>query len=366
MSASSTAAEASTASEALAAAAALKQAEALLESRRLAHAVLALNHAEFLGAAPDQCSAGRWLAAMLHGDWSAAWRECDAIRARGGSDPDRFWQGEDFRGKRVVLRCLHGFGDAVQFLSYAPLLCTMASKLIVEVAPAMLEIAQYFDGVDEVITWGEQAPAIAPEWDVQMEINELPYVFRTRIDDLPVATNYLHLPASTLREVTPQPNSPNGFRIGLVWACGEWNPGRSIPIDMLRPLTRIPGCEFWNLQGGPPRKQWSRLGSHTHLHEAYSSCDTILKLAGLIAQLDLVITPDTLAAHLAGALGTRAWVMLQHASDWRWMHDREDSPWYPSVRLFRQPSPGDWPSLVRELQSSLILLSRSRQLRLVA
>jgi len=138
MSASSTAAEASTASEALAAAAALKQAEALLESRRLAHAVLALNHAEFLGAAPDQCSAGRWLAAMLHGDWSAAWRECDAIRARGGSDPDRFWQGEDFRGKRVVLRCLHGFGDAVQFLSYAPLLCTMASKLIVEVAPAIV------------------------------------------------------------------------------------------------------------------------------------------------------------------------------------------------------------------------------------
>jgi hypothetical protein len=99
------------------------------------------------------------------------------------------------------------------------------------------------------------------------------------------------------------------------------------------------GCEFWNLQGGPPREQWSQLGSSSALHDAYSSSDTILRLAGLITQLDLVITPDTLAAHLAGATNTPAWVMLEHASDWRWMHARADCPWYPSLRLFRHPPP---------------------------
>jgi hypothetical protein len=345
---------------------ALLYAERLLDKRWLAHAVHALNYAELRGAHPDQCSSGRWLAAMLSGDFSAAWKECDAIRARGAPDPNRFWQGEDIRGKRVILRCLHGFGDAVQFLRYAPKLRALASKLIVEVPPAMLEIARCFDGVDDVITWGEQAPPVAPQWDVQVEIIELPYLFRTRAEDLPIATNYLHLPPCVVRDVAPRPNSSDPLRIGVVWACGEWNPQRSVPVELLRPLVHTSGCEFWNLQGGPARQQWHQLGSSCTLHDVYSSCDTILKLAALIAQLDLVITPDTLAAHLAGALNTPACVMLEHASDWRWMHARTDCPWYPSVDLIRQPAAGDWQGVIRHLQSSLVALARSREERLVA
>jgi len=168
----------------------LQRAELLLESRNLAHAVAAFDHAELLGASADRCSAGRWLAAMLRGDFPAAWSESDAIRQRGAPDPNRFWQGEDICGKRVMLRCLHGFGDAVQFLRYAPQLRLLASKLTVQLPPAMLEIAPYFEGVREVITWGQD-----PKWDVQMEIIELPYVFRTRLEDLPIATNLPELPA---------------------------------------------------------------------------------------------------------------------------------------------------------------------------
>ena len=137
----------------------LDKAESLLQSRRLVHAIATLNHAELLGASLDRCSSGRWLAAMLRGDFSAAWRESDAIRARGAHDPNRFWQGEEFRGKRVIVRCLHGFGDTVQFLRYVPLLRSLTSGLIVEVPPAMLEIAPCFEGVDEVVTWGERAPS---------------------------------------------------------------------------------------------------------------------------------------------------------------------------------------------------------------
>ncbi|HKO17371.1 MAG TPA: hypothetical protein VJU82_00640, partial [Acidobacteriaceae bacterium] len=148
---------------------ALRYAEWLLECRKLAHAVPALNCAELRGASPDRCSAGRWLAAMLRGDFPAAWVESDAIRSRGAPDLNRFWQGEDIRGKRVIVRCLHGFGDAVQFLRFAPMLRALVSKLIVEVPPAMSEIARCFQGVDSVITWGEQAPAVPPQWDVQVE-----------------------------------------------------------------------------------------------------------------------------------------------------------------------------------------------------
>lgn len=346
---------------------ALAYAESLLERRKLAHAVPALHFAEMRGASPDQCSSGRWLAAMLRGDFPAAWRECDAIRKRGAADPNRFWRGEAIRGKRVILRCLHGFGDAVQFLRYAPTLRTLASRLIVEVPPAMLEIAPHFDAVADVITWGEKAPRVAPEWDVQIEIVELPYVFRTRAEDLPLATNYLHIPENVLREVAPQPISPDSLRVGLVWASGEWNPTRSVPFELLSTLTDIPGCEFWNLQGGPPRDQWHQLEAGAVLHDAYSSSDTILKLAGLIAQLDLVITPDTLAAHLAGALSTPAWVLLEHASDWRWMHGCEHSPWYPSLRLFRQPVSGDWRGAMDEVRAALASFARrSLHQRLVA
>ena len=122
---------------------------------------------------------GRWTAHMLTGNFAAAWRESDTIRAGGAPDPHRFWAGENLRGRRVMLRCLHGYGDAVQFLRYAPRLQRTASRLTVEVPPAMMEIARYFCGVDDVITWGVDAPARAPSWDVQVEVMELPYLFRT-------------------------------------------------------------------------------------------------------------------------------------------------------------------------------------------
>ena len=121
------------------------------------------------------------MAHMLAGNFAAAWRESDAIRQRGAPDPHRYWTGDDLRGQRVILRCLHGYGDAVQFLRYVPRLRALASHLVVEVPPAMMEIASCFDGVDDVITWGAGAPAVPPEWNAQVEVMELPYLFRTEL-----------------------------------------------------------------------------------------------------------------------------------------------------------------------------------------
>jgi hypothetical protein len=275
---------------------------------------------------------------MLAGNFAAAWRESDAIRRRGAPDPNRFWAGEGLSGKRVILRCLHGYGDAVQFLRYVPRISALASHLIVEVPPAMVELARFFRGVDEVITWGDGAPATHARWDVQVEVTELPYLFRTEAHELPLAVDYLHLPFRTEIDRSPAP------AVGVVWGAGEWNRGRSIPYPLLQPLTELSECEFWNLQGGHSRRLWN----------GKLCCgDGILALASAIAQLDLVITVDTLAAHLAGAMGKPAWVFLQYAADWRWMTGRSDCLWYPSLSLFRQPRSGDWGSLISTVRQEL-------------
>lgn len=326
--------------------------EELLSERRLSLALDLLQRAEKVGANADRCAAGRWMVHMLRGDFELAWRESDSIRGRGLPDPQRFWQGESLRGKCVILRCLHGFGDTVQFLRYAPQLREITSRLIVEVPPGLLALAFCFEGVEEVITWGENKSTSIPGWDVQIESIELPYVFRTRLDDLPLATRYLKLPKKS-RYYGPAPGSLkcSDPHVGLVWTAGAWNPNRSVPFDIMKSLLEIDSCKFWNLQGGP--ETVDILPANAMIHEDDGRHNNIKALAARISQLDLVITVDTLAAHLAGALGVPAWLLLPHQADWRWLDQRDDSPWYPSLRLFRQPDAGDWKGVIHSAKVAL-------------
>ena len=167
-----------------------------------------------------------------------------------------------------------------------------------------------------------------------------------------IATRYLRLPLDVERQAATAMASPCGPRAGLVWAAGEWNPGRSVPLPLLQPLLESPGCEFWSLQGGSAARQLPH-----NLRDANICGEGILALAAAISQLDLVITVDTLAAHLAGALGKPVWLLLAQNADWRWMTGRSDSPWYPSMRLFRQTSPGNWESPLGSIRSELTKLA---------
>ncbi len=321
----------------------LDRAEALLTERRLSDAGNAFDRAEALGAHADRCDAGRWMTAMLNGDFEAAWCRSDALRARNAPDPHRLWMGEDIRGAQVIVRCLHGLGDTVQMLQYASNLKARAASVVFEVPPRLLDLASCFRGVTEAITWGELAPAHAPPWDVQIEVMELPYLFRTKRKDLPLATRYLNLPEESVSLAAAKMGPSNALRIGLVWAAGEWNPERSIPLVALDPLLQEEGLEFWNLQGGPAAFE----AGDRRMRNAKTACgDGLLPLAAAIVNVDLVITVDTLAAHLAGSLGTPVWVLLQQAADWRWMNARSNSPWYPQMRLFRQRRQGEWKPVV--------------------
>ncbi|MFL6305056.1 MAG: hypothetical protein ACJ72H_16110 [Candidatus Sulfotelmatobacter sp.] len=332
--------------------ASLSRAELLLAARKLPLALDSFYNAEAKGGDRDRYAAGRWMVHMLRGDFAAAWQESDVIRARGAPDQHRVWNGEAIEGRRVIVRCLHGFGDTVQFIRYAAQLNDRAAKVIWEVSPAMKHLVPYFHAVKHVVTWYETCQE-GRDWDMEIEVMELPYIFRTKVAELPITSNYLSLPGSTVRQVARELGPRTGPRIGVVWGAGSWNAARSIPVALLRPLFEITGCEFWNLQGGALRQAGAELENVVPLRESAACHEGVLNLAAVISQLDLVITVDTLAAHLAGSLGVPACVMLQHAADWRWMEGRNDSPWYPSLRIFRQPRPGDWADVVRRVGAKL-------------
>ncbi len=327
--------------------------DAALADGHLQTAIALFDRAEPEVIDADRCAGGRWMAHMLAGDFGAAWRESDAIRRRGRPDPHRFWQGEDLRGQRLMLRSLHGFGDAVQMFRFLPRVRHLVRELIVEVPPRLLDLAPLFSGMGQVITWGEQAPAVAPEWDVQMEVMELPYAFRVTVADLAPQQGYLHLPAASQTRAARVMGEATRPRVGLAWSAGHWNTSRSVPFEQLRRLVSVPDAEFWSLQGDTDRHAWASLDGSRSVRDVYEVGDGILSLAAVIERMDLVITVDTLAAHLAGALGVPCWLMLQHRADWRWMYEGDRSPWYPSLRLWRQHEPGDWGDLIERIRSEL-------------
>lgn len=303
--------------------------------------------------AADRRAASRWWTHMFKGEFEAAWRESDAIRARGGFDPHRFWDGTRLDGSRVIVRCLHGMGDAIQFLRYVPELQSVAKNVVVEVAPRLLELVRCISGTGEVVSWGECAPEKPAVWDKQIEVMELPYYFRTKLTELPVRKNYIRVPDQVRLRAARTMNGSRMARVGVVWAGGDWNRSRSLPFAQLTCLLAIEGCEFWNLQGGAEHDQWNTFGGGHEFRDIAECGDGVLMLAAVIAEMELVITVDTLAAHLAGAMGKTAWVLLQHTADWRWMTVRSDSPWYPSLRLFRQPKQNDWEGLIAVLRDEL-------------
>ncbi len=281
---------------------------------------------------------------MLNGDFERAWRESDSISGRGKSDPNRFWDGRPLDGRRVLIRCLHGLGDTLQFIRYAPLVRAKTRHLTLEVQPTLKALMSYSGLADEVITWGDAEPA----WDQQIEVVELPRIFRTQLSSIPNGIPYLRAPAASLRN---RHRRPDLIRAGIVWQASNYNRARSIPAELIAELLNVSGVEFYTLQAGPERFE---LEAEMHdVGHLFDENDCVLTTASLVQTLDVVITVDTMMAHLAGALARPVWVMLPHESDWRWMLDREDSPWYPTMRLVRQSNPGKWGPVIDKVKSCL-------------
>jgi hypothetical protein len=315
-------------------------AESCLHSLAIDEAIQLYKMAEQAGYDPDICAGGRWICHMLRGRFETAWQESDAIAARGNPDRHRFWDGQPFEGRRVLIRCLHGLGDTIQYIRYARLIRERARSLTIEAQPALKSLLAQSQLADGVITWGEPEPF----WDQQIEIVELPRIFRTTLETIPHNIPYLRARRPPARA---QQNGIERLRIGVVWASSTYNPARSIPFNRFARLFEATGASFFSLQAGEERAQLARWSQTVEDWQTDSAC--VVATAEKLNALDLLITVDTMIAHLAGALGRPVWTLLPFQCDWRWMLAREDSPWYPTMRLFRQPRPGDWDRVIAQV-----------------
>jgi hypothetical protein len=295
------------------------------------------------------------MAAMRRGDFAEAWGISDAhlwaSLARGGHDSSlprhlqSVWDGRLLTDKCVLVCCYHGLGDTVQFLRFVQPLRQIARHVCLWVQPELMLIATTAPGVDSVFPLHNGAPPTG--FEAHIEIMELGHALRIAADDLPRNIPYLSVP--NVRHLT----LPKGrLRVGLVWAVGEFAPHRSIAVTTLSRLSMISDIGLYSLQRGPARAQVGGIPAID------ISSPRIRDLVAALRALDLLITVDTFVAHLAGSLGLPVWLLLHAHCDWRWMSEPRTTLWYPTTRLFRQPAPGDWKSVIDDVSAELAELVR--------
>lgn len=295
-----------------------------------------------------------WHEAMLRGDFEAAWRISDRTLAARSASASRqaerprhwqqIWRGQSLTEKRVLVRCYRGLGDTLQFARFLVPLRQIAAHVHVWTQPALLSLMSRVAGVDEVSPLHDGEPDV--RYDVDIECMEIAHALRVTLDTLPRQVPYVFARRGCAHADGFSPQADR-FNVGVAWQSGGWDERRSLPPEALTPLANIPGVRLHALQRGPaPRRRTPRPCfdiSHADIEIA----------AARMAALDLIVSPDTMIAHLAGALGLPVYTLLHAESDWRWLTDRADSPWYPTMRLFRQRSPGDWPPVIAEVSAAL-------------
>lgn len=293
---------------------------------------------------------------LLRGNLREGWRQLEArFRVPGYIPPEKrfpqpWWDGQAFAGKTLLVHFEQGFGDTLMFVRYLPLVKARGGRVVLLVQPQFAYLMTTLAGVDEVVGLGQPVPP----FDLQVSLFSMPALFGTDLDSVPADIPYLGIPKSVPNRwgIAETLAATEGrLRVGLVWGGNPRHPRdaqRSIPGALLNPLGVLPGVAWHSFQLG--RGDAPQLPAMLDLSPWLQTfSDTAYALSGM----DLAITVDTAFAHLAGALGVPTLLLLAHAPDFRWMLAREDTPWYPSLRLYRQPRPGDWKAVVDRLMVDL-------------
>jgi tetratricopeptide (TPR) repeat protein len=329
-----------------------------VDLNRLEAALAAYDRA--LALKPDYVEA-HWNKAVLlilQGEYLEGWAlyEWRLRREDGRDDYHRFpqpaWRGgEDLRGKRILVHGEQGFGDVVQFCRYLPQLRALGAEIVFEAPRALVPLVATLDCPMTLVAKGDALPAV----DVCCPLMSLPHAFATTVETIPAATPYLHADADKLGRWRQALGDTERLRVGLVWSgsTGHKNDAqRSMRLQDLLPLMALP-VEWHALQKEYRDHDLELLARHPEIRQHAHALGDFADTAALIACMDLVISVDTGVAHVAGALGKPVWVLLPFAPDYRWLLEREDSPWYPTARLFRQAAIGDWPGVVAALAAAL-------------
>ena len=313
---------------------------------------------------PDFADAhwNRGLALLTLGDFKNGWEEYEwrwrtKVTAPMQDFPRPLWLGEtDPRGKTVLLHADQGFGDTIQFARYAPMLAAKGARVVLQVFAPVKELLSGLEGVERVVARGEPLQ----DFDCHCPLSSLPRAFGTRLENIPAGIPYLRASADRIAKWQTLLNPAAGVRVGLTWSGNRGSRRhrlRSISLARLLPLLSAPGVRFVSLQKDMPDEDARTLAGLPQVTHIGDRLADFADTAAAVSLLDLVISIDTSVAHLAGAMGKPVWLMLLLTQDWRWLLEREDSPWYPSARLFRQTSVGDWDSVIERVRTELLRFS---------
>lgn len=269
------------------------------------------------------------------------------------------WDGSALGGRTILLHAEQGLGDTLQFVRYAPLVAARGGRVVLECQPELVPLLRSVSGVERVVARGDAAP----DHDCRAPLLSLPRLFRTELETIPATTPYVQPDAARLNQWRSRIHPGAKLKVGLAWrgAPGHANDrNRSMPAALLAPLAGVQGVEWYSLQKRDSLAEpWPAFPVVDLMPETRDFADT----AAIVAQLNLVLTVDTAVAHLAGAMGKRVWTLLPYASDWRWMTKRDDSPWYPSMSLIRQPAPAAWAPVVDRARARVATLVEEHMLR---
>jgi tetratricopeptide (TPR) repeat protein len=264
------------------------------------------------------------------------------------------WEGDDPSGKRLLIHTEQGLGDTIQFCRYLAILHERGAKLVLR-APRSLRSL-----IAHSMPWLDVQSDPKPPFDIQARLLSLPHLLKTTPETIPAPIPYLHAPPQAISRLGTVIGEADGLKIGLIWRGSPTHfrdSDRSVAFAALAPILAVKGVRFFSLQLGAAAREAS-----ASLTDLALELTDFAQTAGAIANLDLVISVDTAVAHLAGAMGKRVWIMLPFVPDWRWLLEREDSPWYPTARLFRQKTRGDWGPVVGEIAEGLAMLANEHAL----
>lgn len=332
---------------------------ALQSQGRIGEAISAFEHAAALSPGDADTHLGLAAALLACGEYGRGWREYAWRRVRPSyiETAPRLtkprWTGETLANGTVLLYAEQGYGDAIQFVRYAPLVAERCSRVILKVHATLDSLFQSVSDGVEVLP----GKSLLPRYEAHASLLDLPGIFGTELGNIPASVPYLHVPAERVEawrhRIEP---SRAALRVGIAWA-GNPNQAndrnRSCTLAQFSALSAVDGVSFVSLQKDGAKLQGVWPTGRAPLLDLGSNIEDFSDTAAIIENLDLVISVCTSVAHLAGALGKPTWTLLCYAPDWRWLTQRTDSPWYPTMRLFRQPHPGAWPDVFSEVAAAL-------------
>jgi hypothetical protein len=335
------------------------RARSLLAMLRLEEAIAALD--AVIAIAPDHAKAywNKALTQLMRGNFDDGWVLRERVRAMGGILVDRKfaqpqWRGEGpIAGRTILLHGDEGLGDTIQYLRYVGKVAQLGARVILQVDDPVQPLLSGLAGAAMCLP---RSAGGLPDFDLHCPLSALPLAFNTRLETIPSEVPYLPAPPQPLRQVWDERLGPHDkMRIGLVW-CGNRAHGddrqRSMPLQTMCRLLDVK-ARFFSLQKEPRPADRQTLRERPEIVDFTAHLADFAETAAMLSCLDLVITVDTSVAHLAGALARPTWILLAHAPDYRWMLDREDSPWYPTARLFRQSASRDYEEVLERVRAEL-------------